>query len=135
MKPKYVYHGSGIKIEGALVPRKANDLTGDPYGSLKGVYATHLRKWAMIMGILSCKGVKSSSTHVKGKRKIDAIIHSGWPKQDYFYLYTLSSKTFKEKPKGSAQWVSLKAVKPKKIEKLLVKNYIHWIKKPIRKKK
>ena len=129
MKPKFVYHGSGIKIEGNLIPKKAKDLKKIPENMLNGVYASSLKKEAIIMGILKCKGVKSSSTHVKGKRKIEAIIYSGWPKQDYFYLYTFSSKKFKEIPKGSAQWVSFKTVKPIKIEKLPVRKYIHWVKK------
>lgn len=127
-KPKYVYHGSGKKLD-VLIAKKAKDLEGNVNNSLRGVYASSLRKEAIIMGILSCKGVKSSSTHVKGKRNIEAIIYSGWPKQDYFWLYTSASKTFKERPKGSAQWVSLKSVKPEKIEKLPVKEYIHWIRK------
>ena len=87
------------------------------------------------MGIFSCKGVKGAGIHVKGKRKIDAIIYNSWPKQKYFYLYTLPSRTFKEMPKGSAQWASLKSLKPLKIEKLLVKNYLHWIRKATKKEK
>lgn len=128
VKPRYLYHGSGREFqEGMLIPKKpsSNELNN----SLKGVYATQLRKWAMIMGILGSRGVKSSSTHVKGKRKIDAFVYSGWPKQNYFYVYTVSPRTFKENPKGSAQWISKKSVKPIKIEKFPMRKYIHWIKK------
>ena len=38
-------------------------------------------------------------------------------------------------PKGSPQWVSKKSVKPIKKERLLVKNYIHLVRKPSKKEK
>ena len=136
-KPIFVYHGSGKKLIGnKLVPKKANDVDKKKiHNSQKGVYASGLRKEAIIMGILKSNGVRSSSVHVKGKRKIDAIIYTGWPKEDYFYLYTLPSKTFKESPKGSSQWVSSKAINPLKIQRLPVKKYIHWIRKATKKEK
>ena len=134
MKPMYLYHGSGKKIQDSLIPKKASDKTNKD-NSLNGVYATNWRKWAIIMGIFGSRGIKRASTHITGKNKIDAVLYEGYPKQDYFYLYTLPSKTFKNKPKGGLQWVSLKAVKPKKIEKLAIKDYIHLIRKATKKEK
>ncbi len=129
MKPKYLYHGSGRKIKGRLLPKKASDKTGNKDNSLKGIYASSWKKQAIIMGIFGCKGVKHASTHITGKNKIKAILYKGYPKQKYFYLYTLSSKNFENRPQKSYQWVSLKSVIPEKIEKLTVKEYINLIKK------
>ena len=134
MKPKYLYHGSGKKIEENLIPKKAKDLGEEPDNMLRGIYASDLKKEAVIMGILACKGVKHAGSYIKGK-KIDAIIYQGWPKQKYFYLYKLPSKTFKERPKKSHQWVSLKFIKPLKIEKLPVKKYINLVRKATKKEK
>lgn len=128
MKTPLLYHGSGKKIK-ILVPKQARDLRKNKENSLRGVYASSWRKWAILMGILGCKGVKRASTHITGKNKIDAVIHSGYPKQTYFYLYELPSTNFKNIPRGSPQWVSSKPVKPIKIEKLKVKDYIHFINK------
>ncbi|MDO8508742.1 MAG: hypothetical protein Q7S27_03605 [Nanoarchaeota archaeon] len=131
-KPEYVYHGSARELEGdKLIPNKATDLGDKPHNLLEGVYASDVKEQAIAMGILSCKGVGSSScgVHRKYNPKVEAIIYEGWPEQDYFYLYTLSSETFESKPRGSHQYVSLVSVKPKKIERLLVKNYIHLVRK------
>ena len=83
------------------------------------------------MGICTGRGVNGSSVGIRRKKskRIDATIYGGWPKHTYFYLYILSSKDFINKPRGSHQWVSLKAVKPEKIEKLKVKDYLYLIRK------
>jgi hypothetical protein len=131
-KPNYVYHGSGRKLQGdTLVPKKATDLGGRTHNILKGVYASDVKEQAIAMGILSCKGIGSSScgVHRKHNPKVEAILYSGWPEQDYFYLYTLSSEHFQSRPRGSHQYVSLVSVKPLKIERLLVKEHIHLIRK------
>lgn len=131
-KPKYVYHGSGRELEGdKLIPQKATDLCDIPDNLLVGVYASGIRDEAIAMGILSCKGVVSSRCGVKGKHstKVEAIVYDGWPQQDYFWLYTLPSKTFESRPRGSQQYVSLTPVKPEKIERLAVKDYIHLVRK------
>jgi len=139
-KPKYLYHGSGKKLVGdMLLPKRANDLGNKEYNSLTGVYASSERIDALTMAIHSCKGVEigSAQTHkVNGKFEIkDSIIYKGWPKQKYIYLYTLPSKTFKNLPKGTAQWVSMEPVKPIKIEKLLVDKNIHLIRRPTQEEK
>ena len=136
--PKYLYHGGRRDLEGSkLIPKKSTDLEENPHNILEGVYSSDIKEEAIAMGILSCKGVRGSSCNVERKdsKKVDAIIYGGWPAQDFFYLYTLPSKTFQNRPKGSHQWVSLKPVKPVKIEKLLVKNYIHLIRKAAKKEK
>ena len=134
-KPKYLYHGGAKKLKGnKLIPKKAKDLGKDPDNSQNGIYASSIKEEAIAMGLTSCKGVKSSSLTV-GKGKIDTVIYEGWPKQDHFYLYTLPSKTFEEKPAGSYQYVSKEAVKPEKIQKLEVKKYIKLIRKASEKEK
>ena len=129
MKPKYVYHGSGKKMEGDLIPKKASDLAGTKDNILKGVYASDNKNEAIAMGIVRCKGVGSASvgTPRAKSNKIIAIIYNGTPKQTYFYRYTLPSKSFVNRPRGSHDWVSPKPVKPEKVEKLKVKNYIKLI--------
>lgn len=138
MKPKYVYHGSARKLIGEkLIPKKANDLEKSPHNLLKGVYASDVKNEAIAMGIISSKGVHSSSCGVERKvnTKVDAIIYEGWPKQKYLFLYTLPSKTFQSKPKGSHQWVSLTPVKPEKIEKILISDYIFLVRKATKEEK
>src|SRR3989344_3740909 len=130
-KPKYLYHGSGKKLIGdKLVPKKATDMDEDKIdNSLKAVYATNIKEEAIVMGILSCKGAGSSSMLSNNADNVHGIIYKGWLKQDYFYLYILPSQTFEEKPKNSHQWVSLKPVKPNKMKRLLLKDYITLVRK------
>jgi hypothetical protein len=127
-KPKYVYHGGSKKLIGKrLIPKKARDLGKEPDNMLQGIYASDSRNEALAMGILSCKGVKEASCGIRNGR-LKAILYSGEPKQDYFYVYTLKSETFENRPKNGHQWVSLTPVKPLKIERLLIKDYLHLIK-------
>jgi len=141
MKPRYLYHGSGKKLIGdKLLPKKANDLDEKNIdNSLKGIYASSVREEAIAMALFGCSSVKGGSLGMqKIKRKfkiISAIIYHGWPKQKYIYLYVLPSETFQNRPRGSPQWVSSKPVKPKKLEKLLVADYIHLVRKATKKEK
>jgi len=96
-RPIFLYHGSARKLE-ELLPMKSNDLKNIKDNSLKGVYASSWKKWAIIMGLLSCRGMGSGSTHITGKNKIDAVYYGKGSKQKYFYLYTFSSKGFKNIP-------------------------------------
>lgn len=131
MKPKRLYHGSMNKLRGhKLVPKKAKDIEKRAANILKGIYATGIRDAAIAMAIISGKSVRRSSLSFYPPR---GIVHEGWPRRKYFYLYTLPSDTFKEIPKGSTQWVSLEPVKPIKIERLRVSDYIHLIRKATRK--
>ncbi len=43
MKPKFVYHGSAIKINGELIPKKAKDLAGTVDNSQIGIYASEFK--------------------------------------------------------------------------------------------
>jgi hypothetical protein len=138
-KPRYLYHGSGRELEGKrLIPKKAKDLGNVRDNSLLGIYASDYIIEAIAMGILKLPGIKGGSID-RGKPEgipaIDAVMYGGKPKQSYFYLYSLPSKTFKNIPKGSNQWISLKPVKPLKVEKLPVKDYIHLIRKATKKEK
>ena len=133
MKIKYLYHGSGRRLRGdKLIPRKAKELDKkNKQNNFKGVYASDVKNEAIVMGILKSRGVQDSSCgfYTKHGTKVEAIIYGGWPKQKYFYLYTLPAETFESKPRGSHQWVSFKSIKPIKIEKLVIKDYIYLIKK------
>ncbi len=125
-KPKYLYHGSSKElIGGFLVPKNPIDLGDRPDNLHKGVYASDIKESSCAMAIISCKGVKGASLKESGNTF--AIIYEGYPEQDYFYLYTLDSATFENRPKGSHQWVSFEQVKPIKIERLVVKDFIHLI--------
>lgn len=69
---------------------------------------------------------------LSGKSK--GIIYEGWPiKQKEVFLYTLPSKTFKIS--GGTQWISLKPVKPIKVKKIQVKNFIYLIRKATKKER
>ena len=139
MKPKYLYHGSGKRLKGEeLTPRKANDLEDNADNSLRGVYASDYKNEALSMALHSCRGVREGSLHlqgIKGKIIMDSVVYEGWPKQKYIYLYILHSKTFEERPPRSHQWVSIESVKPTKIEKLLVKDYLYLIRRATEKEK
>ena len=138
MKPKYVYHGSGTKIKGTLILKQAFDLGKNSDNTKKGIYASDHKEEAIVMGILKCKSIKGASVHIqkiKHKLIMDAVIYGGSIKQNHFYLYTLSSKNFKNIPKGSPQWISSKSVKPIKVEKLLVKDYIYLVRKATKEEK
>jgi len=64
-KPRYVYHGGAKRLEGdKLTPKKATDLGDRPHNILEGVYASDIKEEAIAMGILSCRGVRSSSCGV-----------------------------------------------------------------------
>lgn len=125
----FVYHGSCDKLVGdKLLPKQAVDYAEIPENSLQGVYASDIKEEAIATGIVSGKGVISASCGIKNN-KVEAIIYEGWPIQEYFYLYILDAATFECKPEGSHQYISPEAVKPVKTEKLLVKEYIHLIRK------
>jgi len=125
MKPKYLYHGSPRELEGdALVPKQSKDLGNRPENLHKAVYATEIKGIAIAMAIIACKGVTGGS--LNSVKEPHGIIF-GLPEQDYIYLHTLSSDTFE--PAVRPQWVSHVPVKPVKTEKLLVKDYLHLVRK------
>lgn len=140
MKPKFLYHGSAREIVGdKLVPKQAKDLGGVSDNSHLGVYASEFKDEAMAMGVLNSKGVRGGSISrfrkLDGTPGMDAIIYHGFPKQKYFYLYTLPSENFVNRPKGSLQWISSKPVKPSKIEKLPVKKFLFLVRRASKKER
>jgi hypothetical protein len=124
-KPKYVYHGSPRKLEGdKLVPKQATDLAEAPENFHLAVYASDIKGIAIAMAIIASKGVEGGSLNSVEE---PYGIMFGLPKQEYIYLHTLSSETFE--PAVRPQWISHVPVKPIKTEKLLVKDYLHLVRK------
>ncbi len=135
-RPKFLYHGSSKKIIGdKIIPKRAKDLADRPENIHNAVYATKSKEIAIAMAIISCIGVfRSSLSFTKhGKHKTYGTIYKGWPLQKYIYLYILPSKTFKATDKYGFQWISGKTVKPEKVEKLLVKDYLKLVRKASKK--
>jgi len=135
-KPKYLYHGSSRKLKGKkLIPKKPSDIGKTKENKFKGVFATDIKQAAIVMALLSCKGVGNSSLSVINKKRARGIVYSGWPKQEYIYLYILPSKGFDNMPKGSWQWISFEPVKPLKTVKFKVSGYLDLIDKATKKEK
>lgn len=134
MKQKVLYHGSSKRLIGKkLVPKKADDLEKHLDNLHKAVYATDIKKSAMAMAIISCKGVHSASLNMK--KEPYGTIYKGFPKQEYIYLYSLPKETFVKSPNIKHQFISEVSVKPLKIEKLKVKDYLDLIRKATKKEK
>lgn len=129
-KPPVVYHGSAIKIKGEeLEARTPTDLGNKLNNLHTAVYATDIKEKAITMAILNNQEVKSSSLDF-GRYPSKGIIYDGWPDENAeIYLYTLPSDTFINPEPRSSQWHSTKNVKPIKVEKLKIKNFIHLIRK------
>lgn len=127
-KPKYLYHGSAREIIGnTLQPKQAHDLGKRIENLHMAVYASSDKEISIARAIISCKGVVSSS--LSFGRKPYGTIYEGWPEQNFIYFYTLSSNSFIQSKKGSKQWHSLEEVKPIKVEKIIVKNYLYLVRK------
>jgi len=138
MKPKILYHGSSKKLIGEkLIPKKSQDLEKNPNNLYKGIYATDIKDLAITMGIICNEGVNSSSLNFSKYNKdlSKGIIYEGWPKQKFIYLYYLPYKTFKRTGKIKHQFVSSTSVKPIKIEKIEIKDYLNFIRKATKKEK
>ena len=116
-KPKYLYHGSGKKIK-VLEPRKPTD--SDPMHSKKGVYATSLKKVAL--GMAAARSAKTSAFKNRKTHVINII--EGWPDlKATVYLHILDPKDFKQNHKD--EYLSMKKVKPIKIEEHKVSDLKH----------
>ncbi len=129
-RPPLVYHGSAVEIKGEeLETRTPTDLGNNPNNLHTAVYATDLKEKAIIKAILNNRGVISSSLDF-GRYPSKGIIYKGWPDEDAeIYLYTLPSESFINPEPQSSQWHSTKNVKPIRVEKLKIKNFIHLIRK------
>jgi len=130
MKEKdFLYHGSSEKIKGStLNPSKANDWSEKKGNNRRGVYATHLKKLAIIMAILKTIPSHTGLTIDNGEER-GIIYGDEKPKKEEAYLYYLLKGQFNNFPKKSWQWISYGKVKPIKMEKIKVKNYLHLIRK------
>jgi hypothetical protein len=130
-----LYHGSPHKLKGdKLIPKPAEDLEKNKHNTITGIYASGFKNAAIAMAVLSTKGVWHAGLDTAAKNPI-GIIYRGWPKQRYIYLHYLPSRTFKNIPKNSAQWVSEKPIKPLRTERLNVKDYIHFVRKATKKER
>jgi hypothetical protein len=126
-KPTFLYHGSSYPLKGdRLIPRQSRDLGKNPENEKNAVYATNVKRMAVIMALLTSKGVKTSTLDF-GNRVAQGIVIKGWPKQEFVYLYTLPQESFYQSKAIKHQYVSLQSVKPVKIEKLRVADYLHLI--------
>jgi len=130
MKPKYLWHGSTIKHE-ILKPNQARDLSDHPAGNKRAVYATD-QKWNAIQFGMVNKKYKKFGDFRKTPMKM--VIINGWIRTgEKLYLHKLSSRGFKESPKGSHQWLKEKEIKPIKILELNVNDYKHLCRKATKK--
>ena len=124
MKPRFLWHGSPIKKD-KLISKQATGIS-KKVDMQRGVYATNKKNRAIAFGLISQKDVKGSKLNFP-KGKVIGTVFNGWPKQKYFYLYKLPSKTFKQI--DNWQWISKEKVKILKVEKLKTSDYIHMIRK------
>ena len=128
MIAKKLYHGSIREIKGDYFrPKQPQDLEKNPDNLHMVVYATSKKEVAIAMAIISCKGVNWAS--LSFKRKPYGIIYEGWPKQEFIFLYTLPSKSFRMSGGGGKQYVSADPVKPLSVEKLAVQDYLYLVRK------
>ena len=134
-KPKYLYHGSAKKLKvNKLTPRPAKDLLNKPENLHTAVYATDIKEVAIAAALINCKGVKGSTLYFTTEKPY-AKIYGGWPEQEYIYLYTLPSKTFIQEGGRGSQYYSEVPVKPLKVEKLAIKDYLSLINKATKKER
>ena len=127
---KVLFHGSSNKLVGdKLNPSQGDDSEERPENNQFGVYATDRKDLAIVMGILGCQDVIGGSIDEYKKGKLNARIYGEFPKQEFIYIYYLPTETFKQTKIDEHQFVSLVAVKPLKVEKLKVEDFIHLIKK------
>lgn len=124
VKPNFLWHSSPKKLK-VLKPSRATGISKKE-DRQKKVYSTNKKDRAIVFGLISQKDVRGARLNFPNKKVIGTIFN-GWPKQKYFYLYKLSSKTFK--PIDEWQWVSDEKVKPIKIEKIKTSDYIHLVRK------
>lgn len=121
-----LYHASSKNLIGEkLIPKQADDLEKRKENLFNGVYATDIKEVAIAMGIISSKGVISGSLQNK---KPYGTIYEGKPEQEFIYLYYLPKNQFKLTPPNKHQFVSEKPVKPIKIKKLKIEDYLVLIK-------
>jgi len=117
MKPKVLYHGSNKKIKVLELRQPFFDLKEN---SMKAVFATKNKEFALAMGLTSQK----NSSSFRSRNKILINFVQGQPKMKYVYLHYIKSDKFRNN--GDEEYISTKKVKPFKIEKYKVSdlNYL-----------
>lgn len=131
-KPKYLWHGSTVKSR-VLKPKQAIDLSGRKESNKKAIYATDLKVLAIEFGLIEKRAIKFADYRKKPVKMV--IIKGRIRKGKKFYLYKLNTKGFREAPKGSHQWMSLKEVNPIEILELRVNDYLHLCRRATKKDK
>ncbi|MBM3247155.1 NUDIX domain-containing protein [Candidatus Pacearchaeota archaeon] len=109
---KILYHGTNKPLRELEPKQPFFDLKSN---SMKAIFATSYKNFALAMGLTTQKGSSSFKSH--DKLKINFV--KGEPKMKYVYLHYLPAESFKLIKKGnnSDEWVSYKKVKPIRIEK------------------
>jgi len=120
MRPKYLYHGTGISISSKFLKSNKPDDKSMKENSIYGVYATDRKDIAIGMSLTTEKYTKSFGDYEENPFR--AVFVRGKPKKKFVYVYKISSKGFVEKPRGSHQWVCENDVKILSKEKILVSN-------------
>lgn len=126
-----LYHGSSRKLK-ILKPKQATGIYKKEDRQI-GIYATNNKEKAIAMAMIHLKGIVGPTRMSFPKGEIIGIIFGGWPTQKYFYLYTLSSKSFSKLDEW--QYISKENIVPLKIGKLETKNYSHLIRFATKKEK
>jgi hypothetical protein len=128
-----VWHGSTHKIDGALEPRQAHDISGNPEQNLVAIYAYENREWAIIPGLVrkpdgSFPEAFINPTVSDQLVSINGEIRNG----EKVYLYKLPAKTFRNTgvPDDRPEWVSEEEhgpVVPCAIEEVSVDDYTNLV--------
>ncbi|VVB80555.1 Uncharacterised protein [uncultured archaeon] len=105
---KFLYHGSNKEIK-LLIPKQPSDPKKE--NSLKAVYATDRKDYALAMGLTNQKGSTSFITF----NPVKLHFVRGKPKMKFIYLHYLSPKNFKKNSEN--QYLSFKPVESILIEK------------------
>ena len=128
-----VWHGSIHKIDGALEPRQAHDISGIPEQNLVAIYAFKNREHAIIPGL--ARNPDGTYPKVFLNPSVDeqlVSINGEIRKGKQVYLYKMSAETFRNTkvPRDRPEWVSEEErgpVMPCAIETANVNDYLHLI--------
>lgn len=114
MKPKVLYHGSPICVQGMIKPCRAVDVKNYHHeNNLCAVYATDNSELAISRAI-----EKGNLKRVDARRANES---------KYVFLYHLSSQTFERSTIDASQYISFVPVMPLKVESIDVFDYLGLI--------
>ena len=106
-KPTVLYHGSPVKIEGYLEPRKAKDRKVK-INAQNAIYATDRIECAKGMSLVGKK--RAFANYAEKDFKV-VFLKSRPTKNKKRYVYEISSEGFKQTEKDGYQWFSKKRAK------------------------